>query len=457
MRLGIFNPDEVPAGLRWQRLAPEAGHSVVTTEDAEVLVVFGGLRTLLKALPRAKRTRDARVVWWFSPSATVRSKRAGTPLAAALFEFAERRLYRVDEALTGDSHAADMLASRLGLQAVVVPDGDDDISFAEALSNACHRATGHLPSSAKDPFIPRHGHVLPYSVPHDVPGFTLPQAKLTRAFAPAPIESEAWFNAFSDRVEAAIGREYLPVCRMSDGEFLFRFGWQPYLSNQPMLRRVASRIRHAAGSIRPHPGFQAGHAGRYQSARYTEEERRAGLEKFDAGVRFFARHGVLALHLSHERRTFQERFYPPIASWLRDLNRPLDTRNYVPFYFVYALLTGPRRRRILSGKRVLVVNGATGDKRERIVAGLAREGAQVVHWESISPARSLFDTVDVAHWRGRVDLALVGAGIGKVNVLPQLQVLDVPCLDAGYVFEIWADPTSAQERFYCTPDDEGQR
>ena len=55
-------------------------------------------------------------------------------------------------------------------------------------------------------------------------------------------------------------------------------------------------------------------------------------------------------------------------------------------------------------------------------------------------------------WKGKVDLVLVGAGVGKVNVLPQLEVLAVPCLDAGYLFEVWADPASGVERLYCIPD-----
>lgn len=452
MKVGIFNPNGVPAGLRWQRLAPGAGHQIVDDRDIDVLFIFGGLRSLLRGLKRAARTKNARVVWWFT-SSTALPKRNVTELGRRLFEFAERRLSRVDEVLVGDSHAAEILASTLALQAVVVFEGSDAV-FAQALDDAGNRAAGHLPSSAQDPFVPRLGHVLPYSVPHDVPGFTVPDHKRTRAFSPSPIRSETWFDAFASRAEEAIGREFLPVCRMSDGEFLFRFGWQPHLPNEPAWRRVGARLRQAARSVRGQAGFQAGHSGRYQSARYTHEEQRHGIAKFDEAARFLTRHGVLALHLSHEKYTFQERFYPSIASWLREFELPLDTRNYVPFYFVYALLLGPRRRAILSGKRVLVVNGATGEKRDRIVAGLEREGAQVVHWESISPARSLFDTIDVAAWRGKVDLALIGAGVGKINVFPQLQVLNVPCLDAGYVFEVWADPDSAKDRFYCTPDRE---
>jgi len=130
----------------------------------------------------------------------------------------------------------------------------------------------------------------------------------------------------------------------------------------------------------------------------------------------------------------------------------LSMQNYAPFYFVYALLRGPWKARVFHGRRVLAVHGATGEKRTRILAGLEREGVSEVHWLAISAERSLFDQIDCLPWRGRIDLCVVGAGIGKPNILLQLRELQVPCIDAGYVFEVWANPVTALSRAYMTPD-----
>lgn len=457
MRLGIVTDGGgLGAARAWQQEAPDFGYEVVFNSQEtrrlnfrrlDVLCVFGS-PFLMAQLVGLYRTLPRGLVWWCAeqePSAIQpRLERFVAPLTRL-------RASAQVEVLAATPERANTLAASHRLQATVVPTNDQD--FSKKLNEACRRATGQLPSSVRDPFVPREAHVLPYSVPHDVPGFTIPDAKRTFAFAPQPIQSEAWFQAFADRVESAIGREFLPVCRMSDGEYLFRFGWQPHLSTEPAWRRVGAKARHALLSLRPQRGFHAGHRGRYQSARYTLDEQREGLAKFDSAARHLTKNGVLALHLSHEEHSFQERFYPSVASWLRELDLPLNTDNYVPFYFVYALLTGPARHAILSDRTVLVINGSTGEKRERIIAGLLREGARAVHWEPISPARSLFDKIDVSAWRGKVDLALIGAGVGKVNILPQLEQLEVPCVDAGYVFEVWADPQSSRERFYCTPDD----
>jgi len=76
-----------------------------------------------------------------------------------------------------------------------------------------------------------------------------------------------------------------------------------------------------------------------------------------------------------------------------------------------------------------------------------------VHWCSISSSRSLFDRIDISGYIGRVDIAVVGAGVGKPNILVQLEPLQVPCIDAGFVFEVWANPENKWKRAWCVPDE----
>jgi len=150
---------------------------------------------------------------------------------------------------------------------------------------------------------------------------------------------------------------------------------------------------------------------------------------------------------------FQEGFFPALKRWLTSNGIQLTRENYVPFYFVYALLTGPERHRVLSGKRVLVIHSATGPKQDAIKSSLIREGAKEVVWHTISTDRSLYDVVPVDRFVGAVDLCVFGAGIGKPAILGQLEPLGVPCIDAGYVMEVWADPSVAQSRIFTQPDD----
>ena len=162
--------------------------------------------------------------------------------------------------------------------------------------------------------------------------------------------------------------------------------------------------------------------------------------------------GILALHLSYGEVPFQEHYFPALGRWLKENHIMLIDENYFPFYFVYAALTGPRRGELLKGRRVLVVNGASGEKRQKIEAGLRREGVAELLWHTFSLDRSLYDRLILDPYIGKIDLAIVGAGIGKPNILTQMEPLNVPCIDAGYVFEVWADPENRWKRAFCVLD-----
>lgn len=293
--------------------------------------------------------------------------------------------------------------------------------------------------------------ILPSDTALRIPGFLADYSERSRTLAPAAVRCEDWFDGFVSRVVKARGRSFVPICRMSDGEFLFALGPQPPDRRLNLVRRLWQRSLADLEYARRRGGFAARTQGRYHSGDYTAEEWARGRAEFGGQVSEIARSGILAIHLTYGARPFQEKYFPALGAWLDINGIRLTVENYVPFYFVYALLTGNRAREVLGG-RVLVINGETGEKRERIEKGLRRAGASTVYWHTISQRRSLFDHVDVSKYYQRVDVAVVGAGIGKARLLSQLQALAVPCIDAGYVFEVWADPRAGGGRPYCLPD-----
>lgn len=340
------------------------------------------------------------------------------------------------------------LRERLGLAAAETARRHDWARYGEAVERACRRLLDGT-SSARDRRLPPDARILPYAVPLAIPSFG-DEGKGSNILAPDALACDRWYNDFVDRLVDALGRRFLPVTRMSDGEFHFCFGDRPPLSTEPLARRLAeTALQQLHGLGRE--GFTARTVGRYSSGSYSADEWKNARDVYARNLVGLARDGLLALHLSYGDRTFQERYFPALGRWLFELGVELTLENYAPFYFVYAALTGPRRSELLKGRRILVVNGATGAKQQAIVRGLEREGASEVRWLGISADRSLFDRVDPTEHVGRVDLAVVGAGIGKPNVLPQLAPLGVPCVDAGFVFEVWADPAAARERPFCKP------
>ena len=130
----------------------------------------------------------------------------------------------------------------------------------------------------------------------------------------------------------------------------------------------------------------------------------------------------------------------------------LNGDNYYPFYFVYALLRGKAKERILRNKCIIVFHSANGIKKEKITASLLKEGVSKIFWHEISPNRSMFDKIQLKKEYFSADLALIGAGVGKFNILSQLEPLNIPCIDAGYIFEVWADENNKWKRPFIVPD-----
>ncbi|MCX7113656.1 MAG: hypothetical protein NTX45_26945 [Proteobacteria bacterium] len=301
--------------------------------------------------------------------------------------------------------------------------------------------------------LPCQYHVLPHTAPFHIPGFKNNYRVGNMTFSPGEMDTEEWFEIFTERVLASVGNAYLPICRLSDGEFTVLLGQQPWY----MLGPVSKRLRHWVGYLYRKlftRRFKAATWVGVSSGDYSHREIQEFRNRYTELLLQIAGKGMLAMHLSYGQFPFQEQFFPALKKWLDRNGLVLTYENYTPFYFVYALLTGPKRHALFQGRRVLLVNGADREKQQRIEQSLFREGVSSVDWCPISRDRSFYDQIDTTPWQNKVDLVLVGAGVGKPNILLQLQPLNVPVIDAGFVFEVWADPDRRWHRPVCVPDDE---
>ena len=311
---------------------------------------------------------------------------------------------------------------------------------------------GSAPSPALR-LLPPSYRILPASVPFRVPGFEGQSRATDFVLAPEEIDCRVWFTRFVDRVSRAVGTAWLPVCRMSDGEFNLLFGHQPPSLRYPPARRMRMRVRQAVGIVRRRlTGLRAHTAKGVSSGAMSYAEIRGLAPVMAREYAAVARAGILGLHLSYGKTPFQEQYFPAIARWLAEQSVSLTPDNYVPFYFVYALVRGPAFAELVSGRRVLVVHSADGGKRDAIAAAIRAAGAREVEWLPISAMRAFAERLDLSRLAGRPDLCLLGAGIGKARLFSQLEPLGVPCIDAGFSFEAWADPEQQWDRPYMTPD-----
>lgn len=302
---------------------------------------------------------------------------------------------------------------------------------------------------SKDLHLPEAYRILPATVPLVIPGYEEVRPR-SMTLAPGAVDTREWFQDFSRRIErAADQREWLPVCRLSDGEFIALVGRPPPSCRHALGKRLLLLLRFAVRTVREGGALHAATRPGVSSGSYSRRELGQLREQLSASYAAIAREGLLAVHLSYSYHPFVERFFPRIGKWLALQNVVLSFENYIPFYFVYAFLS-LHLDAVVQGRTVGVIHSADGLRRERIIARLIEAGARDVIWHGISPDKSAFDRVDIASLAGS-HVILLGAGVGKANIFSQLAGYPGPCIDAGFMFETWADQSVADERPYCSP------
>jgi hypothetical protein len=287
-----------------------------------------------------------------------------------------------------------------------------------------------------------------------IPGFekTVPSGRV-RQLVFRDRDVRDWFGDFVGRCCAAIGSHYLPIYRMSDGEFGFCVGFRfPY--PEPGRNPVVHYAREIVSYLRWRR-FNTSVSGAPENARetYRGSEWRDLRKCYAEQLRDIARTGILALNFVKTPERFSEQYYGPMLRWFDSERIGLTEQNYYPFYFVYALLNGPARRRIYAHRRLLVITSLSRPKEQAIGDALRRAGAASVQFMSISDTGALRDRLDLSMITTPVDVVLIGAGVGSSNILGQVRDLATLSIDAGHCLDMLANPALAGSRDFTLPDD----
>jgi hypothetical protein len=260
-----------------------------------------------------------------------------------------------------------------------------------------------------------------------------------------------WYTEFEQRILSAIEqRDFTPVLRASDGEYLFLLGPQPPSPREKIkdITLVYLKYYHLLW-LEKIKGFSGQTAPGVSVGRYSAKELKQGRKIFAEGLLYVMQHGQLAAHLQFAPKPFQEHYHYAFKRFLDDRRAELTADNYVPFYFVYLFLSRVATAGMLKGKRILFINGASEEKRRAIDARFEQYGVHETRWIGLSKDRSLFDRVELSVEDLRSDICILGGGVGKFNLIQQLSGFQGPVIDAGYYFEAWANPEIAHKRRLC--------
>ncbi len=163
---------------------------------------------------------------------------------------------------------------------------------------------------------------------------------------------------------------------------------------------------------------------------------------------------IAANFARHRGFELMDRYIPDIYDWFDQNDIRLDENNYIPFYFVYALLLGPDRHAFLRDRKILVITHASPEKEQKLRQYFEAEGCRTVNFIGISRSSSMTDRITLRPEHEGTDLVLIGAGVGAANILCQAKPLGTLSIDAGYVLECYANPSYKGTRVFTLPDEE---
>jgi hypothetical protein len=106
----------------------------------------------------------------------------------------------------------------------------------------------------------------------------------------------------------------------------------------------------------------------------------------------------------------------------------------------------------MRGKSILVVTCLDEKKTKGIEAYLKGRGTTMVQFISVSGSKAMFDKIDLGGLQGKVDVVLIGAGVGAVSILEQVRPLEAIAIDCGFVLDVMAYPENKWNRQFCVSD-----
>jgi hypothetical protein len=298
--------------------------------------------------------------------------------------------------------------------------------------------------------IPSSYKVLPNSIDFNLKGFERSCMDIS-TLSVDDVKCEQLYQEFVARIENALLGEFLPVVRLCDGEYIFIVG-RNYGSLR--LNRLSLWVLNIKETIKIILKFNFKSAGGnlYKSGNYNNLERKETLNEYLENLKWVSNHGILAMHFSWGKVPFTEGLWPYVKATFDYNSIEITRQNYFPFYFVYAYLASSESNNLFENKRMLIINSAEGYKKQSIIESLFKRNVKSVDWIAISADRSMYDIIKIDKFINNIDAVLIGAGVGKLNIIRQLEKLKVPCIDIGYYMEILAEGSNKYKRTMCCTD-----
>lgn len=258
-----------------------------------------------------------------------------------------------------------------------------------------------------------------------------------KAWSYRDIDGKSWFSEFREAALLAVGRKFLPIYRMADGEYRFLMG-RRFNASRPRLREIAAIVAERLLVKNPNKWKTSWGEG------YPAQDRRSLRNKLIEDIRYLSHCGYLACYINDNGLNAFTEYNVVIERFFESRGIPFGVGTYVPFHFAPSLLIAPGWQDFISGRCILVVTGIYPEKEILIRSTLKKMGAREVLFIPISSSSSMTDVVNLSVLPGQIDICLVAAGIGSARILRQLEPLQTLAIDVGGLMNCFVDPKVRQ-------------
>lgn len=250
---------------------------------------------------------------------------------------------------------------------------------------------------------------------------------------------ENWLYNFRMIVLSKMGKEYLPIYRMADGEYRFLMGRKLNLHKRPLIREI---IAVTAESLRlKNPNKWKTSWGEEYSPKKVSNLR----EKLIQDVNKISKKGFLACFYNENGLHAFEEYNNHLQPFFSKYNIKFDIDNYIPFHFVCGLLVKDGGKEFFENRNILVVTGSDDDSELKIKESMSLLNVNKIGFIRISKTSSMEEILNFDQFiNEKIDLILVAAGIGSANIITQLEPLNTVTLDIGGFINCFKDRSASQ-------------
>jgi hypothetical protein len=245
---------------------------------------------------------------------------------------------------------------------------------------------------------------------------------------------------------------HFPIIRLADGEYQFLLGTNELNLRKPKIKLAFHMLKQFYDKLF-NKKFEA-KSRTYSSGRYNVKKSKSDIiSKYSTSLQNISEKGIVAIYTIVKPGFYSEQYLPRLELFFEENKIYVNRENYVPFYFVYILLTNKRYKAIYENKNIHVITSFDKNRKVKIEKTLKSYNVNVITWTNISKHNSLNDVIDVNRLNENIDVVFVGGGLGKVNIFNQLVDFPALIIDAGYIIETWENPKLRVERNYCKTHD----